>query len=126
MANQVFKINPEFQHKLDEALQEFVYAFAQACRDVIELERYWEGWETSNPIRDIVDTNALNASLTITQIKMHTYRIRWATAYVVYVYMGYALSDGRNIPARKWVDVAMAENDFYSVATHIFNEVLSK
>jgi hypothetical protein len=119
-------MNPEFKHQLDEALQEFTYTFAQACRDVIEIERVWENWTVTNPLRDIVDSNALNASMTVTQIRPLTYRIRWATDYVVYVYWGYTMQNGRRIPSRKWVNIAMQENDLYSVATHTFNEILAK
>lgn len=119
-----FKLNPDFEEALNGALEEFVREFAQACRDVIEIERYWDGWTTSNPLRDIVDTNALNVSMEVFQVKTLTYRIRWATAYVVYVYLGYALQDGRRIPARKWVEIAMNENDLLSSAAQIINDVL--
>jgi hypothetical protein len=43
------------------------------------------------------------------------YRITWETDYVTYVYFGYTTQSGRRIPPRKWVELAIAENDWDSV-----------
>lgn len=117
-----FTINPKFKQALSQSAEGFAHEFSLLCREVIEVERLWANWETSNPLRDIVDTNALNESMSVDQVDEMLWRISWATLYVVYVYMGYALADGRRIPARRWVQITIDENDTLG----IFRRILIK
>lgn len=112
----------EFYKTLDAALAEFTYEFSLLCRKVIETDRLWEGWETSNPLRDIVDTNAINESMSSVEESSLYYAVQWATEYVLYVYFGYALPDGRRIPPRKWAQLAVDENDTLA----LFGSILRK
>lgn len=117
-----FILNPKFKQVLEISVGEFAREYAQLCRDVIEIERLWLGWETSNPLRDIVDTNALNESMTVEQVNETMWRIGWHVLYVIYVYFGYALPDGRRIPPRQWCQIAIDENNLLD----IFRRILIK
>lgn len=121
MVSLVFDRNV-FVNLLDQALEEFAVEFSLLCRKVIEEERIWDGWETSNPLRDIVDTNALNESMLTDKEQQLSYYVQWATEYVQYVYFGYSLPDGRRIPPRKWAEIAVSENDILS----LFADILRK
>lgn len=92
------------------------------CRKVIEEDRLWEGWETSNPLRDIVDTNAMNESIEVYKDRLLSYYVSWATDYVLYVYFGYALPSGQRIPPRRWAEIAVDENE----VLEIFGDILRK
>lgn len=107
-----FKPNFEFEKHLEIAFKDIVYAIFYASQLVINTERYWDGWETSNPNRDIVDTAKLRDSGKVEFISNRKAVISWSTAYVFFVYFGYTLKDGRRIPARKWIHIAIDENNF--------------
>lgn len=122
MQLQVYFDKEKFYNILDAALEEFAQEFALLCRKVIETERTWEDWETSNPLRDIVDTNKMNESMQVNKEDMLSYLVSWATEYVQYVYFGYSLQDGRRIPARKWAEIAVDENDVLT----LFGQILKR
>ena len=111
-----------FTELLDRALEEFTTEFSLLCRKVVEEERIWDGWETSNPLRDIVDTNALNESMITDRESQLSHYVQWATEYVQYVYFGYALPDGRRIPPRKWCEIAVDENDILALFASILRK----
>lgn len=114
-----FIVNPKFKTALMESAKEFSKEYAQLCRNVIETERLWRDWETSNPLRDIVDSGDLNESMTVEQIDAMSWRIAWSTAYVVYVFFGYTLASGRRIPARQWTQIAIDENNLLEIFRNI-------
>lgn len=106
-----FKMNPKFKPELQVAFTEFTQEYFKLAQKVINESRLWDNWETSNPFRDIVDTGDLSESGTVNAIAPFYSVVSWVTDYVTLVYFGYALSDGRRIPSRKWADVAIQEND---------------
>jgi hypothetical protein len=110
-----FHINPRFTQELHEIVEDWVDAIAQANDDVISTPRYWEGWETGNPFRDIIDTEALKNSKTKLKLSNYDYTITWSVPYIGYVYNGFTLQDGRKIPARKWCELAERENDYKDI-----------
>ena len=119
-----FKQNPKLHKTLDIALNRFSETYAQLARDVIEQPRLWDDWETSNPFRDIIDTNTLNESMTLLKVSNNRYVVKWSTFYVVFVYYGYALADGRRIPPRKWAEIAIYENDLLQIFGQILKALL--
>lgn len=107
-----FTLNPNFKSQLSSALDDWIEEIFQKTDDVIATPRYWEGWTTSNPFRDIVDTEDLRNSGEKLKISQFKGVIKWSTSYVGYVYYGFTLADGRTIPSRKWVEVAESENNY--------------
>jgi hypothetical protein len=118
-----FTVNPNLDKALNQSFEEFVQEYFLLARKVIETPRTWDGWETSNPYRDIVDTNDLNESGHIHNFQasenMFSATVTWVTDYVALVYFGYSLSDGRRIPSRKWAEIAVYENDLLLLASTI-------
>ena len=106
-----FKLNPNFNDWLTNAFSQFVDDYFALVQEVLNKPRVWEGWETSEPFRDIVDTGDLRDSGVVTQWDQFYYVLSWSTDYVQLVYFGYALADGRRIPPRKWAELAIREND---------------
>lgn len=124
MAN--FILNSEFKYVLSKATEELVNEYAKLCRDIIQTPRFWEGWETSEPFRDIVDTGALDESMQIYKQATLRYTVTWYTDYVVFVYMGYTLADGRRIPPREWAMLAIYENDLLGIFAGILKRLLEE
>ena len=114
------KINPQFEIALYRSVKMFVQEYFRLATEIIETDRYWDGWETSNPYRDIVDTSDLKNSGRIEQLSESAFKMKWVTDYVTFVYFGYFLQDGRRIPARKWVELVMQENNMNQIALNIF------
>lgn len=119
-----FKENPKFRQAITAALSEFTDEYSLMARKVIEEERLWANWTTSNPLRDIVDTNALNLSMLTTQINNYRFRVSWYALYAVYVYFGYSLPDGRKIPSRPWAEIAIDENPVLDIFSDILRQKL--
>jgi hypothetical protein len=107
------------RQKLNQKLETILYRFSQevfkANDRVIRTPRLWEDWETSDPFRDIVDSKDLANSGKIYKAGKLKYEIKWSTPYILYVYFGYMLQDGRRIPARKWIDIAKQENNYHQI-----------
>jgi hypothetical protein len=125
-----FIINPKFKSKFNNAMREVVAnttdKLAEFSRQVIETDRYWEGWVTSNPVRDIVDTNAMNESMTTELVTSNKGRISWFAVYAIYVYYGYVTQTGARIPPRMWVHIALMENNLLAEAQEFLNTALNK
>jgi hypothetical protein len=121
-----FKESPEFRKAITEALAEFTDEYSLMARKVIEEERVWKDWVTSDPLRDIVDTNALNLSMLVSQVNNYRFRVSWFALYAAYVYFGYSLADGRKIPPRKWAEIAIDENPVLEIFTAILKKKLSQ
>lgn len=121
-----FKENPAFRQAISEALGEFTEEYSLMARKVIEEERIWQGWETSNPLRDIIDTEALNLSMLVSQVDNYRFRVSWFALYAAYVYFGHSLADGRKIPARRWCNIAIAENPVLDIFASILRKKLSQ
>jgi hypothetical protein len=117
-----FHINPRFVQELQNCIEDWVDAIAQANDDVISIPRYWEGWQTGNPFRDIIDTEALRNSKTKLKVSNYDYTVTWSVPYIGYVYNGFTLQDGRKIPARKWCEVAERENDYKGVFVKLLKQ----
>jgi hypothetical protein len=117
-----FTLNPSFKRNLEKSFETWAQHIFETNDDVIKTPRYWDGWVTSNPFRDIVDTEKLRLSGSLTKLSRFKSTMTWATPYVEYVYFGYMLSDGRRIPDRKWVNVAFAENDYKASLVNIFKQ----
>jgi hypothetical protein len=110
-----FIINPQFKQELVKALDDWTQAIFNKTDDVISIPRYWENWETSNPFRDIVDTEDLRNSGQISKLAVFKRSISWQVPYVGYVYYGFTLVDGRTIPDRQWIQVAYEENNYREI-----------
>lgn len=110
------KINKEkINQILEDSLEKFVVDFSGMCYDVIDTERFWQNWyPKTTPYRDIVDTTDLRNSMERSKLEKFRWRIRWSTFYVTLVYFGYVLPNGGIIPPRKWVEIAIEENDLRS------------
>jgi hypothetical protein len=121
-----FKENPAFRGAISEALSEFTNEYSLMCRKVIEEERLWKDWVTSNPLRDIVDTNALNLSMLVSQVDNYRYRVSWFALYAAYVYFGSTTQSGKRIPDRKWCDLAIDENPVLDIFAAILRKKLSQ
>lgn len=117
-----FILDPNFKYAIEQSLDEFSDEFSLLCREVITTPRYWEDWVTSDPFRDIVDTTALDQSMVVRKLERFKLMIGWYTDYVTFVYGGYTLADGRRIPPREWVMLAIQENDIL----RLFCEILIK
>jgi hypothetical protein len=122
----IFKENPAFRQAITEALGEFTTEYSLMARKVIEEERIWKDWTTSNPLRDIVDTDALNLSMLVSQVNNYKFRVSWFTLYAAYVYFGYSLADGRKIPSRPWAEIAIQENPVLEIFASILRKKLSQ
>ena len=110
------KINEELLlQAIDDSLSSFVKDYADLCYDVIDKVRYWENWTTSDPYRDIVDTTALRNSMERKRLSRFRWSVTWSVPYVLYVYYGYITQKGNIIPARKWAEIAIAENDLHGL-----------
>lgn len=111
----MFRMRPGAKEELNNALLEVLDALTEAiyteATRIIETERYWADWTTSDPNRDIVDTNALNKSGQIIELSKYKRRIRYATEYVIYVYFGHLTPSGARIPPRMWLHLAIDENE---------------
>lgn len=121
-----FKLNPtsqaQLQAAIDGKLELVALKLAEKCRQVIETERFVQGWTTSDPVRDIVDTGELDNSMQVERVSPLLYRITWSTPYVVYVYMGYTTTRGNRIPGRPWVQWAIDENNWDALLAEIFSK----
>lgn len=120
-----FTLDPDFKKNmalvLERTTRDVSQILAEKSREVIETTRTWDDWTTSDPTRDIVDTNEMNQSMTIEQVSSFLWRITWNTSYVIFVYFGHATPSGNRIPARRWVHIAIAENDFQAIVQKCFN-----
>lgn len=122
----MFKENPAFRQAITEALGEFTTEYSLMARKVIEEERIWKDWTTSNPLRDIVDTDALNLSMLVSQVDNYKFRVSWFALYAAYVYFGYSLADGRKIPSRPWAEITIQENPVLEIFASILRKKLSQ
>ncbi len=116
--------NPNFKVSVVKAYTDFVYELFYLMQLIINTPRYWDGWETSDPFRDIVDTGALRDSGNVEKVSQYSSKISWVTEYVGFVYFGYTLRSGRRIPARKWAEITEEENDLYALWLAILIEHL--
>jgi hypothetical protein len=121
-----FKENPNFRKAITEALSDFTGEYSLMARKVIEEERIWKDWTTSNPLRDIVDTNALNLSMLVSQTDNYRFRVSWFALYAAYVYFGYTLANGRKIPSRRWAEIAIDENPVLDIFAGILRKKLNQ
>jgi hypothetical protein len=121
-----FKENPAFRQAISEALGEFTDEFSLMSRKVIEEERLWDNWVTSNPLRDIVDSNALNLSMLVSQVDNYRYRVSWFALYAAYVYFGHQTQSGKRIPPRRWADIAVEENPVLEIFAGILRKKLNQ
>lgn len=107
-----FKLSSDFKNQLSKSLAQWAEQIYQATDSVIATPRYWDNWTTSNPFRDIIDSEDLRNSGKLTQVSKFKWNMTWSTAYIFYVYFGYTLADGRQIPDRKFIEVAFDENNY--------------
>ncbi|MEM7578259.1 MAG: hypothetical protein AAF316_00145 [Cyanobacteria bacterium P01_A01_bin.80] len=114
-----FKPNDEFKTMIEKSFKDFVYSFFYLIQLVINEPRLWKDWETSDPFRDIVDTGALRNSGKVNFETSKKAVLSWTTEYVGFVYFGYTLQSGKRIPPRKWVKIAMNENDLLVIFAQI-------
>jgi len=121
-----FKENPAFRQAITEALGEFTVEYSLMARKVIEEERLWKDWVTSNPLRDIIDSNALNLSMLVSQVDNYRFRVSWFALYAAYVYFGYTTQSGKRIPPRRWCDIAIEENPVLDIFAAILRKKLSQ
>jgi hypothetical protein len=121
-----FKENPAFRSAISEGLGEFTTEYSLMARKVIEDERLWKDWITSNPLRDIVDTNALNLSMLVSQVNSYKFRVSWFALYAAYVYFGYTTQSGKRIPARPWADIVIDENPVLEIFVAVLKKKLSR
>lgn len=110
-----FKLDNHLERALIESVKSFTQRYFELATAIIENERFWKDWETSNPYRDIVDTGDLKNSGRIIQNSETGFTVAWFTDYVTFVYFGYYLLDGRRIPPRKWAELVIAENDLFKI-----------
>lgn len=105
------RFNSRFKSTVAQSVEMFANEYFALSQAIIDTARYWEEWETSEPFRDIVDSGDLHASGKVQQVTLYRYRITYSVPYVLYVYFGYMLADGRKIPARKWLELVADENN---------------
>lgn len=100
-------------------------AYDDANRQVIEEIRDWpQGFGTTyrrngeivvGSTRNIVDTGELRDSQSYQRPDEYKTEYSWSAGHALYVHEGYTTKSGKQIPARRWTEVAAEESNLPQV-----------
>lgn len=103
---------------IDAAFQATAEEFANQCQEEITTPQWtWDGvtYRQNGTVvgspRDIVDTETLLRSQRLERISDWEYRIAYEVNYAAIVHEGAILKNGKEYPARPWIDAAIANLD---------------
>lgn len=101
-----------------------------ATRQVIEEARDWpEGFGTTyrrngqvvtGSYRDIVDLGELRDSQNYQRTEEYRTKYSWSAEHALYVHEGYTTKSGKQVPSRRWTEVAAEEKNLPQVFCDAF------